>query len=371
MIRSTARISSLIAFALALAHTGCGPEPPPPPPPPEFTNWTLENLTADKGISIRIPEFEVDAGAEIQDCYFIQVPDIDNGNPIWIDRFYAAQNPGSHHMNVFRVKTIKMLKPEDGEDIALNDGLTAKVVRGGPAPTGQCWKSGNWSDWPLVTNTQNSDPKDPYTDWTLPAGVAAKFMPGEMLMVQTHYVNASTQKAQYKGRVGINFYKHAGTDAPQELGTFFSTQQSIRICRSNPTPTFTGGCSFVPTATVTITAINGHFHSRGKEFDVYKWDGRSTEAPVEADRIYQSKSWDDPPMDRGLSIPSAHGSGIKWSCTYQWAEPEIGCGPVDMRDPMMQNDCCYTFGPIVETSEHCNVFLYYYPKVENTDITCL
>ena len=41
---------------------------------------------------------------------------------------------------------------------------------------------------------------------------------------------------------------------------------------------------------------------------------------------------------------------------------------VDARDPMMANDCCYTFGPTVETSEHCNVFLYYYPKTQ--DINC-
>jgi hypothetical protein len=47
-----------------------------------------------------------------------------------------------------------------------------------------------------------------------------------------------------------------------------------------------------------------------------------------------------------------------------------GCDAVNARDPSASKDCCYTFGPIVETSEHCNLFLYYYPKVDRSDITC-
>ena len=31
--------------------------------------------------------------------------------------------------------------------------------------------------------------------------------------------------------------------------------------------------------------------------------------------------------------------------------------------------CCFTFGPKVEVNEHCNAFVYYYPKL-NTDLPC-
>ena len=37
-----------------------------------------------------------------------------------------------------------------------------------------------------------------------------------------------------------------------------------------------------------------------------------------------------------------------------------------LQDP---TNCCYKFGPIVETSEHCNAFVYYYPKADN--VTCV
>ena len=67
-------------------------------------------------------------------------------------------------------------------------------------------------------------------------------------------------------------------------------------------------------------------------------------------------------MVTDLDVALAPGGGVWWSCDYRWSEPPGGCAAVDARDPMKANDCCYTFGPIVETSEHCNAFVYYYPK---------
>ena len=67
-------------------------------------------------------------------------------------------------------------------------------------------------------------------------------------------------------------------------------------------------------------------------------------------------------METDLDVPIADGGGIWWSCDYRWREPAEGCEAVDARDPEQAGDCCYTFGPTVETSEHCNVFAYYYPR---------
>lgn len=354
---------SLVLRALCgLALLSACPEDPEP-----FEPWTLETLAASDGFSLRIPEFDVPSGAELQDCYFVRVPDLGGGEDVWIHRVHMAINPGSHHMNVFRVRTIQGLGPDDGEAVTLGEGLSGTVVRGGSDPTtGECWKSANWSDWPLVANTQNSDPASPYTDWTMPTDVALRLTPGELLMVQTHYVNATTQATPEKGRVGINFHRFTSPN-PIELGTLFATQQSIRICRSNQQPSYSGTCRFPPGA-LTITAANGHFHSRGRTFDVYSWDGTSESQPPASDRFYASTTWAEPPMARDLTVQPPSGGGIWWTCKYQWVEPEQGCADVDARDPEKQGDCCYTFGPIVETSEHCNVFVYYYPKID--DIFC-
>ena len=351
----------LAACAVVLA--GC------PSESPSFQPWVLEDLTPERGFGVRTPEFEVAAGTEVQDCYFFDVPDIADGQDVWINRFLTAINPGSHHMNVFRVRTIAGLDPADGVPVDL-DGVSGTFVSGvdNNGAYSECWNSAAWADWPLVANSQKSDTTDPLTDWTLPTDVAMRLTPGETMMLQVHYVNATTQATPFKGRVGINFYRSAARE-PIELGTLFATQQSIRVCQSNPTVKYAGTCA-LPNQSVTVTAANGHFHSRGTRFRVFTWDGISDTEPPQEDKFYESLDWDDPPMAQDLDLPIDAGGGVWWTCEYQWFQPEVGCTRVNASDPLGADDCCYTFGGEVETNEHCNVFLYYWPKVDNTDIFC-
>jgi hypothetical protein len=332
----------------------CEEDPTPPTDPFE----KHQDLTKDQGFTVKTPAYEVAEGEEVQDCYFVAVPDINEGAPVWIDRFVLAVREGSHHVNVFRVKTIVAL-----------DGAPGDVVK-----SGECFKSPNWADWPLVVNSQQSSPGKNSTDWKLPAGVAQKFLPGEKLMLQVHYVNAETQNTPAKAEVFVDFHKSAKTD-PIEMGTLFATQQSIRICQSNPKPTYHGTCAFPAGADVHIAAANGHFHSRGEQFDIYAWDGTTEEVPPTSARFYESASWDDPPMKLGLDQVVKAGGGVWWTCDYQWTEPDApaSCDSLNEADkkrfPNATPDCCYTFGPKVEANEHCNVFVYYWPKVD-TNINC-
>ncbi|HWA78252.1 MAG TPA: hypothetical protein VG937_38215 [Polyangiaceae bacterium] len=327
----------------------------------------LPELSAEQGYSLRIPEFVVPSGREAQNCYFVRLPDLDDGQDVWVNRISLRMNSGSHHMNVFRVKTIVGLVPEAGEPIGLGDYSGTVVYGSDDHQNNPCWASANWADWPLVTNTEVPDPPD----WQLPEGVATRFSPGEMLMVQTHYVNTSIQPTPSgQGRVAINFHRTPTAPGLQELGTLFATQQSIRVCQSYPTPTFSGTCRF-PHA-VTIAAANGHFHSRGREFQMFAWDGQTTNHPSQADRFYDSKSWSNPPMTTGLATSVAEGGGIWWDCAYRWTAPVVySCDEVNTKDPEQQGDCCYTFGGNTDVGEHCNAFVYYYPKLENaSDVFC-
>jgi hypothetical protein len=345
-----------VLLAVALVGTvSCGDNLP------GFEPWILDELAPSDGFSVRTPEFDVASGQEIQDCYFLTVPDLDHGNDLLIDRFQLGLNPGSHHMNVFRVNTIRNLDPANGAPVKLGS-LDATVIYGG-----ECWKSGNWSDWPIVANSQQSSLKEPVLDWALPTGVAAHFKPGERLMLQVHYVNTTDQTTPFKGRGGINFYRSKDGDT-MELGTMFATQQSIRVCRSNPRPSYRGACT-LPAGAHTVAAANGHFHSRGVRFRMFAWDGITTTQPGDGDMFYSSENWAEPKMETGLSAALPSGGGVWWACDYQWTEPPGGCAAVDARDPQHANDCCYTFGPIVDTSEHCNAFVYYYPKTAG-NVTC-
>ncbi len=340
----------LVALAAAAAFVvACDP----PAPKPSEAISGVEELTQQEGWSIHIPPFDVPPGVEVQDCYFFAFPDLNgDGSPVFIDHFKLGQRTGSHHMNIFRKNTVVHLDGKDGD-----------LVKGG-----ECRISTNWSDWPLVVNTQDSTPGRPAVDWTLPDGVAQKFTPGEILMVQSHYVNADLQETPDGGEVRANFYKSALPN-PIEMGTLFATQQSIRICRSNPTPPpFDGACGLASDegeGTFHLAAMNGHFHGRGTSFQIYPWDGVTLDHPTEDSMIYESTEWDEPPMTIDLDVQVPNNGGIWWSCNYEWREPEGGCDEVNARDPQQAGDCCYTFGNSAELAEHCNVFAYYWPKTEN------
>jgi hypothetical protein len=356
-----------VVAALALMAAGCPEETENPvpadelPPPPE-----------GQGFQFGTGEQPVNPGDEVQNCFFFKVSDLAKSNgldptkPVNLHRVQIWQNHGSHHMNLFRVRTIV---PHDQGGLDPTRG--PYLDKNG---TGPCFASPNWADWPLIANTQ----ADGALDWAFPEGVANVLLPDEYIMLQSHFVNATTQKTpDGAGSVKVNFWHIPNEEVVHEMGTLFATKQSIRICRSNPQPQFSGSCQVASAAApVTVIGANGHFHSRGKQFQMYAWDGVAT-SPDPASLFYTSDAWDEPLMSHADSLAQVPaGGGVFYTCSYQWVEPppEIGCAGLDEFDrtvkmtPEDQLDCCYTFGGVVDKNEHCNIFVYYYPKSE--DVNC-
>lgn len=350
----------------ALMMAGC-PEDPPTQPP----GTDLDPPPAGQGVQFGTGLESVNPGDEVQNCFFFKVSDLlgqaglDPTKPFNLHRVQVFQREGSHHMNIFRVRTV-VPDAEGGLDPAKGPYLNKNG-------TGGCFKSSNWADWPLIANTQI----DGQLDWEFPDGVANKLEPDEILMVQSHYVNATTQKSPEDGQVLINFWHLDDSDVTDEMGTIFATKQSIRVCQSLPTPTFSGGCTVNGDQDATIIGANGHFHSRGKKFDMFTWDGETQTTPPESERFYESTAWDEPPMAHGDNLATMpKGGGVFYTCEYEWTPPPdpISCADLNAFDqtkyktPEEQLDCCYTFGPVVDRNEHCNIFVYYYPKT--ADVTC-
>jgi len=348
-----------LAF-VALLWNGCSSNSTGSTTQPQATDPSqLDAPPSGQGVQLKTDLFGVPAGTEVQACYFFKVADLlkeggmDPTKPLELHRVQMVIRNGSHH--------------------------TSLAVQVGTNGTGQCFVSSNWSDWPLLANTQEQGD----IDWSYPDGVANEIMPDETLMLQTHYVNAATQQtAAGLGQASIDLWGMDAAQVKYQMGTVFATNQAIRICEHNPTPTFGAGCQFKSNQPVTIVGANGHFHSRGKEFDMYTWDGTSTTTPPASDRFYKSVDWASPPMlhSPDLSVPVAAGGGFWWTCSYQWQDPseltggQDTCSTLNAVDakkymtPAAQQDCCYTFGGQVDLNEHCNAFVYYYPKQD--DVNC-
>ncbi len=355
----------LALTALGLAGAACDPSTDDSTVPP------VQPLAAPpkgEGVQLTTGNFSVDAGSEQQDCYFFRVRDLavqggfDPEKPLILHRTQISYTSGSHHMNIFRVRTILDLDPANG---------AVQKSKDGQAP---CSKSVNWADWPLIANNENEGA----FDWSYPEGVGNELMPDEWIMMQSHYVNATTQKTPGDAHVDVNLWMMKPEELKYPMGTLFATKQSIRVCQSNPHPKYSGSCQFNSPDGVHLIGANGHFHSRGKEFGMYGWDGTSVTQPPEDDRFYTSKTWDEPPMARWpeLDEPIDPKGGVWYTCQFEWSPPpeNIGCEGLNKLDkelfgtPDEQLDCCYTFGNTVDRAEHCNVFAYYYPKTD--DVFC-
>jgi hypothetical protein len=348
--RHLARIAAASLLAFVALGSGCGEAPIAPDmtdggPGPDTTqvNQVIDVSTLmpapapGTGFQIGTPKFDVPAGMEIQDCYFIAMP---ADKETWVQKIQIGQNPGTHHMNIFRRGTQVNLWGNPGD-----------VVHGA-----ECWKSPNWADWPLVANSQISDPSAPINNWQLPDGVAMKFEPGEVVMLQTHYVNATTQVTPGVGHVLVNFTTIDKSKVQHELGTLFATNQGIRACPGQR-PSFTATCNFARDGDVTVIAANSHFHSRGVYFSI------SVNDPVTGTvgpKFYENTDWQNPKWDNTLHVTIPKNGGVEYECDY--AVPADACGNPN-------DECCFTFGGFVETQEHCNVFVYYYPR-QSTDVGC-
>jgi hypothetical protein len=325
-------------WVVALAVAGCGGS----------ETDSVSAPPSGEGFQLKVPEFIVNPGEEIQACYFFAVPG-NAGDDVWVNHYEVAQPDGSHHMNIFRIGTIKNLSGKPGESVI----------------NGECFKSPNWSDWPLVVNSQ----QNANTDWKLPDGVGARFKAGEILMLQTHWVNATTQKTNGHAKVAANFWT-LKTPPANEMGTMFTTNQNIQICPGDQGRSFTKTCGPKGEQPFHVIAANGHFHSRGTDFQMFTTDPQGAVGSM----FYESRVWDDPPMMRTESgqseiamIPA--GGGVQWKCTFDFPKDPGACGAGLNADGTP--NCCYTFGPKVETNEHCNAFVYYWPKSANdTDVNC-
>jgi hypothetical protein len=311
------------------------PDAEPPDGKGPVTDVTLvPPATPEKGWQLAIPPFSLAAGQELQQCYFFEVP---YDEPVFVSHIAVAQTTGTHHMNIFRVRTVVAL-----------DGAHGDVV-----VDGECWKPTNWSDWPLVVNSQNEGS----VELTLPAGVAHRFEPHEKIMLQTHYVNATTQATPSVGKVLVNFDRIAANAVSAELGTAFATNQNLRVCPGQTGITFETTCRFAKENPVTIFGANGHFHSRGRRFTMSVFN------PVEGAGapFYENTHWDEPLFAKNLGLEVPSRGGISYTC-------EFSAAPNDCGNP--DDNCCFTFGGKVEFQEHCNAFVYYYPRRTDTDVNC-
>jgi hypothetical protein len=298
------RFSIPVVFLLA----SCAP---PGAIVPADQAWDLAPPPAGQGVQITIGPFDVPAGSEVQKNFFLKLP-VDHD--IWVNRIQMGYPKGSHHLNLFKT------------DLAFPDHVE------------DTFDAVPYDKFDMFAASQSGQ-----LDWTMPAGVGLKLTANQQLIAQTHWVNAFTQQTPGgKGVAKINLWYASPGSVQNTLGMLFAINKNLDIPphkTSEASKTVDLARSGYA-ADVKVIAMTGHFHSRGKAFSVDRMSGEN---------LYKSNNWDEPPFKRfDVPVDLKNGEQLSYTSTF-----------------VNNTELVIKFGPHVETQEHSNLFMYFYPGPAN------
>lgn len=276
-------------FALALGACGSDDGTLKPPPPGQGTQLEMTSMLAP--------------GQEIERCRFFVAP----AEGLYIRRDEVRYTPGSHHVLLYRTP-YKSIPTQDFRGQARD---TSGVF---DCPDG----AGAYFQITGVIGGAQSARGDSMVD--LPAGVAVYIPGGSVLLMNTHYLNASPSPVETSAR--INLYTIPKEQMKQEAGVLFFYNPFIRV----PSLGAASARMRCPISRdITLVNAQSHMHARGMNYvaDFLPAGGTSGE------RLYEGTEWENVAVKHfGDGKPLAAGSAIDYRCDYRNRESrEVTQGP--------------------------------------------
>ena len=270
------------------------------------------------GMQMVIGPVSVPPSAEITQCAYFKNP---STRDMAVSRVRVAVEGGSHHIHLYR--------PVD-PTLSIADGHET------------CNFALDFDVWQLVLASQNV-----LLDWKLPRGVAFMFRAGEQLAAQTHFVDNGLLATPEPGWATFNLYAMPKRKVKSFAGSLFGQDRDVKV-PPHSTAFATTRCVFP--RPVKLLALTGHYHFRGKEFTVNAWDGTTT-----GEQLYKFTGYTEPVFQRYSGKFQPEVSGLEWTCRYE-----------------NDTDQEFAFGPFTDRNEHCNLFGFYYPTLDDREfMTCV
>jgi hypothetical protein len=310
--------SLAVAACLSYAATACSSSSSSATPPGDAGGATADGTASDFAHAyVFTMQLTVPAGQELHKCQFVQVPP---GPDLKVTGFAHQYTPGSHHFLMYST-TLTAIPPDlsgqydctTGDEPIWKDSVG--IIYGAQTPNGGT---------------------------RFPDGVAATLKAGQVLLMNTHYLNPQTTDMDTVVKVGLDV---TSPDKVQQEGGFFLFYDPFIDVPGHAKASSGIRCA-IPTD-VTIVSAFTHYHYRGTKMDVFN-DGPTTPA---AAPFYSTSDWEHPAAFAG-PMPLAKGSFVRTQCDFNNTE----------NDEVFQ-------GPNARTSEMCVLGGTYYPKQDSFE-TC-
>ena len=256
---------------------------------------TLDPPPAGQGTQLKMA-FTVGAGVEFERCQFFTLAAGTN-----INRQQVQYTPGSHHVLVYgtdykSIPTVDQngnkLQFDASQPFDCSDGATAL-----------------FTVTSILGGSQNDTDKDVNV---LPPGVAIKIPAGGVVLLNAHYINATTQALD--AEVRINLFTIPDSAVTTEAGIIFFYNPFIDI---GPMSTSSARMSCPITKDITLLNAQSHMHKRGVNYLANLVDKTDTTLEM----LYANKSWGNVPIEQysGGKMLKA-GTSIDFHCDYASSE---------------------------------------------------
>jgi hypothetical protein len=305
------RLHHLVSVAGVWLLTGCSSSSDAlGPPAGGDPNDLLEPPPAGQGLQLKMVS-TIAPGQEIERCKFFQVP----AEGMNVNHAVVRYVPGSHHVLLYRTGHTSIPTTTRGGKAIVVDANGAFDCAEGAAA--------DWDVTGVVAGAQSSKAKNA---GMFPPGVAAKLAPGTVLVINTHYLNATSQPLVAEAR--LNLYTLPDKDVVQEGGFLFFYNPFIRVpARSSASSRMR--CTLPQD--ITLVSGQSHMHRRGVSYTasvVEPSNGALTQ-------IYESHDWEEVPLAEWLpGMPLRAGQSIDYTCHFQNPEDRQVAQGLTTKDEM-------------------------------------
>jgi hypothetical protein len=309
---SSAAMAALVAVALA---AGCSSSSSPAASG-DAGAGSSNLVTANYQMKVT-----VGGGQELFKCQFVTLPNVQ----AFMVKGEHQYTPGSHHLLFYTTDLTSI--PAGGNEVqdcyAASGGENLMSHARGVLYAGQV----------------------PDGNETLPAGIGLGTTPGQVLLFQVHYLNATSNPLDAK--VNVNLTLDTGNDIITKAGIFFFYDPFIDVPAGSMAK---ASMRCLIPEDVTLIYGSSHYHSRGDNYGAYidpAADQLSTKP------FYTSDSWSSPPNQQ-MNMTIKAGSRLRFECDYN---NSAGTVPYFQGQSALTNEMCMFIGmyypEMTEISDYC------------------
>ncbi|WP_437606754.1 hypothetical protein WMF20_38270 [Sorangium sp. So ce834] len=311
--------TSLIALLGAVALFGCsssetGPEKETP------EDQMLEPPAQGAGVQYRMTS-TIEPGQEIERCQLFVAPP----EGLNVNREVVRYSGGSHHVLLYTTPYTE-IPTETRRGVAL-DASQVHDCNDGP--------QADWDAKGVVAGSQSPDGNSFLGE--LPEGVALKVAPGTVLLMNTHYLNASSAPLETDAR--INLYTIPDEEVKVEAGMLFHYNPFISV------PAHGASSARMRCTTekdISVVRIQSHMHRRGVGYVANKVD-----LDGEMTALYAHDRWEGvPSQEFSPFLEVKAGESLDYRCDFKNTEDRNIAQGLTTKDEM-----CMLIGPYFPRSE--------------------